>query len=241
VSEPQSASSEQRTAKPWCALLAASCLLCTADLGWAYQPGKFYSHGRTKEKVIALTFDDGPGRWTIPILDILKKYGIRATFFMEGTQVETYPKIARQVAEAGHEIGNHTYVHFYYHKAKNAAPARLVHELKQTESCLERATGVNTRIVRMPHGYYNRTWLLSTLKEHGYALVHWSFGTDWKLKKSADEMVQDYLTHAEPGAVFLFHDGGRHREKTVEVLARVIEALEAKGYQFIPAEEMFKE
>src|SRR5437667_5517082 len=155
---------------------------------------------------------------------------------MEGSQVEEYPDIAREVVEAGHEVGNHTYIHFDFHKQKNAAPERLVHELAQTESALERAAGRRTRIVRMPYGYYNKTWLLPTLKEHGYALVHWSFGTDWHLKMPAAQMIREYIAHAKPGAVFLFHDGGRHREKTLEVVTAVIDDLERKGYRFISAD-----
>src|SRR5262245_49026863 len=104
-------------------LLPALCLMVSPL--WAYVPGKFYYQGTTKEKVIALTFDDGPGKTTVPILELLKQHGIRATFFMEGSQVEEYPEIVRQVIEAGHEVGNHTYIHFDYHKAKNAAPERL--------------------------------------------------------------------------------------------------------------------
>src|SRR3989344_2408906 len=228
----------QRWIRRFVCLLSELCVLsCAAS---AYEPGKFYWQGKTQEKVIALTFDDGPGRFTVPILDLLKKHNIRATFFMEGTMVETYPEIARQVAQAGLEIGNHTYVHFNYRLAKNAAPERLTHELAQTEAALERAAGVRTQIVRMPHGYYNRTWLLPTLKEHGYALVHWSFGTDWHLKVPQEQMIQEYLAAAKPGAVFLFHDGGRRREKTLAVVTAVVEALEKQGYRFISAEEMFK-
>lgn len=223
-------------------LLTASCFLVinTSFLD-AYVPGKFYSQGKTEEKTIALTFDDGPGKWTVPILELLKKHNIKATFFMEGSQIEAYPAIAKQVVDAGHEIGNHTYIHFNYHKAKNAAPERLAHELKQTESALERAAGIHTKIVRMPYGYFNKTWLLPTLKENGYALVHWSFGTDWLLKKSAEEMAKEYIAHAKPGAVFLFHDGGRKREKTLQAVTTVVETLEARGYRFVPAREMFGE
>src|SRR5207302_5014730 len=118
------------------------------------------------------------------------------------------------VVEAGHEVGNHTYIHFNYHLAKNAAPERLAHELAQTEAALQRAAGVQTHIVRMPYGYYNKTWLMPLMKEHGYALVHWSFGEDWKRSILVDQMIQDYVVNAKPGAVFLFHDGGRHCEQT---------------------------
>src|SRR5437016_3127207 len=82
---------------------------------WAYLPGHFYYEGRARDKIIALTFDDGPGKFTVPILELLNQHHIRATFFMEGSQVEEFPHIARQVVEAGHEIGNHTYIHFDYH------------------------------------------------------------------------------------------------------------------------------
>jgi peptidoglycan/xylan/chitin deacetylase (PgdA/CDA1 family) len=217
---------------------------------WAYVPGKFYPpmhvapHKRTTEKIIVLSFDDGPGKFTVPILELLKTHNITATFFMEGSQVESYPDIARQVFDAGHEIGNHTYIHFDYHKQKNAAPERLVHELEQTESALKRALhnpDFRTKLVRMPYGYFNHTWLLPTLKEHGYALVHWDFGTDWLLKKSAEEMTQEYLAHAQSGEVFLFHDGGRHREKTLQAVTTVIETLEKQGYRFVPARELFKD
>ncbi len=218
-------------------------LLLLPQSALAYEGGRFYHTGNTKEKVIALTFDDGPGPFTPAVLELLKAHNIRATFFMEGSQIESYPKIAKQVIDAGHEIGNHTYNHFNYGLAKNAYPDRFVHELKQTEAALIRAGGTQTKVVRMPHGALtksNRHWLLPTLKEHGYALVHWSFGTDWLLKKSGEQMAKEYIAAAKPGAVFLFHDGGRRREKTLEAVTTVINTLEKDGYRFIPSEEMFK-
>ena len=209
----------------------------------AYQPGHFYYQGHTKDKVIALTFDDGPGPITPKVLELLAAHHIRATFFMEGTQVEEYAPIARQVAAAGHEIGNHTYWHFDYHKLKNATPARLVHELRQTEATLRRALKdpvFHTKVVRMPYGYFNHSWLLPTLKEEGYALVHWSCEAEDHPDWTAEQMAAKYVAYAKPGAVFLFHDGGRHREKTLQAVTRVVDVLEEKGYRFIPAEEMFK-
>ncbi len=213
----------------------------------AYQVGKFYSQGAASEKVIALTFDDGPGRWTEKILELLKKHNIRATFFMEGSQVDTYPEIARQVLAAGHEIGNHTFNHLNFNDPKNAFKDRLVHELDQTENSLKRAfknPEFHTKVVRMPYGASGkntRPFLMPTMKEKGYALVHWSFGTDWNLKQSAEEMAALYIKNAKPGAVFLFHDGGRKREKTYEAVTTVIESLQAKGYRFVASDELFKD
>jgi peptidoglycan-N-acetylglucosamine deacetylase len=210
---------------------------------FAYTPGHFYYFGHTTERVIALTFDDGPGPITPKVLELLAAHRIRATFFMEGTQVEEYAPMARQVAAAGHEIGNHTYWHFNYHKLKNATPARLVHELKQTEATLRRALKdptFRTKVVRMPYGYFNHSWLLPALKKEGYALVHWSCEAEDHPDWTVEQMAAKYVAYAKPGAVFLFHDGGRHREKTLRVLTAVVETLEKKGYRFIPAEEMFK-
>ncbi len=220
-----------------------ACYLAASSVQ-AYTAGKFYAVGHTHEKEIALTFDDGPGPITPAILDFLKEHHIRATFFMEGTQVEEYASIARQVAAAGEEIGNHTYWHFDYHKAKNAAPQRLVHELRQTESTLRRALrdpNFRTHVVRMPYGYFNHSWLLPTLKAEGYALVHWSFEGEKKRGESAEDMSKDYIAHARPGSIFLFHDGGRHREKTLATVTTVVEALEKQGYRFMTAEELLGE
>ncbi len=219
-------------------------LILSVHGAYAYVPGRFYFQGHDPQKTIALTFDDGPGRVTPALLQILKEHNIRATFFMEGTQVEEFPQIARQVAEEGHEIGNHTYMHFNFHAAKNASPERLVHELRQTETTLQRALKdptFHTSVVRMPYGYFNRTWLLPTLKKEGYALVHWTYDGEKDRKASAEQMSQGYIRHAMPGAVFLFHDGGRHREKSLKAVGLVVEALEKKGYQFVSAQEMFSE
>jgi peptidoglycan/xylan/chitin deacetylase (PgdA/CDA1 family) len=207
----------------------------------AYTPGKFYYQGHTKEKVIALTFDDGPGSFTPQILSLLKEHHARATFFMEGDQIPSYPQFAQAVADAGMEIGNHTWSHPDFHKVKEAPAARLEEELQKTEDAIQKFSGVSARIVRMPHGYFNKTWLLPTLRQKGYALVHWSFGEDWHLKLTSEKMAADYIQNAFPGAVFLFHDGGRHREKTLAALKIVIPTLEQKGYRFVAAEDLFKD
>jgi peptidoglycan-N-acetylglucosamine deacetylase len=218
-----------------------ACALLAASNAFAYTPGKFYYQGHTREKIIALTFDDGPGVFTPPILDYLKEHHIRATFFMEGDQVPSYPGYAKQVADAGHEIGNHTWSHFDFHKVKKDPAETFTRELTLTENAVEKATGVRTVILRMPYGYYNKTWLLPALKSRGYALVHWTFGTDWLLKKSSDQMAAEYIQNAHPGAIFLFHDGGRHREKTFAALKIVIPTLEQRGYRFVAAEDLLKE
>jgi peptidoglycan/xylan/chitin deacetylase (PgdA/CDA1 family) len=213
---------------------------------FAYQPGKFYFQGHTKEKVIALTFDDGPGPFTPQILGFLKEHNARATFFIEGDQVAAYPQYVRQVREAGHEIGNHTFSHLDFHKVKDHPADVFAREFASTDDAIAQALGdpaFKTRVLRMPHGAYgkfNRDWLIPAIRERGVALVHWTFGTDWFLKKTPEQMASEYVKNAHPGAVFLMHDGGRHREKTLAALKIILPALEQKGYRFVAAEDLFK-
>ncbi len=222
-------------------LWVPSALVYCVSLCSAYTPGKFYYHSPTKERVIGLTFDDGPGPFTPRILQFLKEHHIHGTFFLEGDQVPSYPQFVRQVRDEGHEIGNHTFSHWDFHKVKKAPASVLTKELAQTEEAIRKALQdpqFHCQIVRMPYGYFNKSWLLSALKDQGYALVHWTFGTDWFLKKSADQMAQEYIKNASAGGIFLFHDGGKHREKTFAALQAVIPALEKKGYRFVSAQEL---
>jgi len=217
-------------------------LLTLHPIVFAYTPGHFYTHGQTKEKLISLTFDDGPGPMTPRLLQILKDHQARATFFMEGTQVERYSSIVRQVRAAGQEIGNHTYDHFDYHKVKNAMPDRLTHELKQEEASLRRALRepeFHTHVVRMPYGYFNHSWLLPTLKKGGYCLVHWSYVHDAPTE-TPEQAAAQYVAHAKPGAIFLFHDGGRHREKMLNVVTAILNTLGPQGYRFVAAEDLLR-
>lgn len=255
----RAATSDKRRATSY-SLLAIRCSLFAAlSCSFGYEPGHFYSEGHSREKVIGLTFDDGPGAFTPQILDLLKEHHIRATFFIEGDQVSLYPDNLRQTRAAGHELGNHTFYHLNYHTVKEKPAERLAKELDMTEAAMRTALNdpaFKTQLLRMPYGAYgkfNKAWLLPLLKEKGYALVHWSFGEDWLSKKpvvqngkkewvalTPDVMAQDYIKNAHPGAIFLFHDGGRHRERTLAALKIVIPALEQKGYRFVAAEDLLK-
>ena len=226
----------------------------------AYEAGKFYYQGNTKEKVIALTFDDGPGTYTPQILDYLKAHHARATFFIEGDQVAAHPDYVRRIRDDGHEIGNHTYSHFNFHFVKDHPHDVFIKEFDKTDEAIQKALNdpaFKTKVLRMPNGAYgkfNRAWLIPDLKKRGVALVHWSFGEDWLKKRpgkdaagkkidvrlTSDVIAADYIRNAQPGAVFLMHDGGRHREKTFEALQVIVPALEKQGYRFVAAEDLFK-
>ncbi|KKM09298.1 hypothetical protein SY88_19860 [Clostridiales bacterium PH28_bin88] len=188
-------------------------------------------------KVVALTFDDGPDiRYTPQILDILKKYDAKATFFLVGKHVEEHPQIARRIVQEGHEVGNHTYSHYNMLKA---SPARQVEELTRAEAVIKNATGERTSLFRPPRGLYDAN-LQGPLHDRGYSLVLWSVTSgDW-LEISSRDIVNNILKRAGPGDVLLFHDsgnlisgGGGNRLNTVQALPHLLEELKREGYTFV--------
>jgi len=198
--------------------------------------GSFVSDGPATSKRVALSFDDGPGRFTPKVLEILNRYQLHATFFMNGDQVQIRPKIALQVKEAGHEIGDHTQNHSnFYVWEKRLDSKKLKEKVKDqmmlSKEAIEKATGVRPVICRMPYGY-SRGWVKEVAREEGYVLVNWSFGCDWK-KISPEEKKEAYIHAIHPGAIFLMHDGGLHREGTLVALEGLIQELQKRHYEIV--------
>jgi peptidoglycan/xylan/chitin deacetylase (PgdA/CDA1 family) len=196
----------------------------------------------TEQKVVALTFDDGPSDiWTPQILDELKKADVKATFFMIGKHVEQYPQIARRVCEEGHEIGNHTYDHhgiFYY------TPEELRDEVMKTDAALEKAAGKRTTFFRPP-----KAWITSDEKrqlgEMGYTVVLWTLNSkDW-VTFDHKYIIRHILKDVKPGDILLFHDSGGvlgtengDRRQTVETIAPLVAELKKRGYRFVLVSEL---
>lgn len=201
-------------------------------------------HINIRDKVVALTFDDGPSKkWTPRILDELKKAGVKATFFMIGKHVVQYPEIARRVAAEGHEIGNHTYKHdvlIYYKKGE------LKKEIETAEEIIKQVTGQTPRYFRPP-----KAWLTKRekkkIKEMGYEIVLWSLNSkDW-VTFDDKYIVKFLLKHIQPGDIILFHDAGGvfniengRRKETVKTIPRLVEKLKEKGYRFVTITELLK-
>jgi peptidoglycan-N-acetylglucosamine deacetylase len=196
------------------------------------------------QKVVALTFDDGPSFvWTPRILDELKKANIKATFFVLGEHVAKYPEIARRIAEEGHELGNHTYDHhvlLYYTLEK------LEKEIKDTELIIKKTTGKTARYFRPP-----KAWLTTQekkkIEELGYKVILWSLNSkDWVTFD--DKYIVKYITrHIQPGDIILFHDGGGvfgteggNRHETVMTIPRLAEKLRQMGYKFVTISELLE-
>ncbi|NJL65336.1 MAG: polysaccharide deacetylase family protein [Methylacidiphilales bacterium] len=189
------------------------------------------------EKVIALTFDDGPWKETTPqMLDILKQNGVKATFFWVGTAIQENPNIAKQVVSEGHAIANHTFHHWY--KQMDVATAKS--EIDRTADLIYKTTGVKTTLFRPPGGYLNNG-LASYAKSKNYAIVMWSqTSADTDPKAKYQVFVKNVLRDAKPGGIVLMHDGGGDRGRTVQALPAIIQGLKEKGYRFVTVPELLE-
>jgi peptidoglycan-N-acetylglucosamine deacetylase len=195
----------------------------------------------TDEKVIALTFDDGPNPFYTPqILVLLKEYGARATFFVTGMQVQKYPELAKRQVQEGHELGNHMYSH---PKISRLATDQIRQELAQTERSIIAATGQKPPLLfRPPGGYIDQT-VVDVAKHAGYIVVLWSFHQDtqdWK-RPGVRKIVRKVVDHANGDDIVLFHDHGGNRGQTVRALKQILPSLQKQGYRFVTVSELLEE
>ena len=178
---------------------------------------------------IALTIDDGPDpAYTPQVLKLLDKYQVTATFSMIGIHVAAYPSLARMVAEAGHQIANHTWTHADLARS----PAHLVHsELARASHAIHAVTGVQPGLFRAPYG----AWSAAVIRqcEHMKMVpLAWSVDPrDW-MQPGTRSIVRNIMRNTRPGSIILEHDGGGDRAQTVAALRIVLPRLLDEGYHF---------
>lgn len=191
-----------------------------------------YWRGRPNVPAVALTFDDGPGPATAEILSILDRYGVPATFFFCGENVERRPELARRVVEVGHELGNHSYSHPYFCFRSREF---IRQELHRTQAILEQVTGCRPRWFRPPYGI---RWLglQKVLDELGLVCVTWTvIGNDWKWPGPV--VAEHVLRRVVPGAIICLHDGRETRpeaaaDPTIEAVRILVPGLLNRGFRF---------
>lgn len=178
------------------------------------------------DKVIALTFDDGPWpRYTKEVLQVLASRNVKATFFMIGREVQQRPELVREVHNAGHVIGNHSWDHA--RKPRNPAD-----EIVRTDAAIKKAIGVESTLFRPPYGQMKNGMATHAMRK-GQCVVIWSAdSSDWK-RATAGSIAERILQQARPGGIALFHDGGGARGSTVAALPRIIDTLRDRGYRFV--------
>lgn len=183
------------------------------------------------QKYVALTFDDGPHKdYTPRILDILKKYNAKATFYVLGNRLTYYPDIAKRAYDEGHEIGNHTWSH---PNLTRLSKAELIEEVNNTSNEIAKIIGRTPKTIRPPYGAYD-----NTLKEvASMPLILWSVDTlDWK-HKNKERIKQVVQNNVTDGSIILMHD---IHQASADALEDVIISLTKKGYHFVTVSELLE-
>ncbi len=189
------------------------------------------------EKLIALTFDDGPHtEYTLEILDILEEYGAVATFFIIGENAKSHPDLIKKIDEAGCEVGNHTWSHKYL---DTLSEKEVREEIEEAHRIIYELLGKEPRVFRAPGGRGSDT-VLKVADEFGYTSVLWSRDTrDWACP-TVDSVISSALDGVEKGDIILFHDYNAKKSPTPEALRRILPTLLEKGYRTVTVTELIE-
>ena len=194
-----------------------------------------YSVQRSDNR-IALTIDAAWDDDKTPfILETLAHYNIKATFFLCGFWVETYPDQVRAIHEAGHVIGNHSMTHPHMSKQ---SPEQITKEITKLDDLIESITGERTTLFRAPFGEYNDS-VITTVRSTGHEPIQWDIDTvDWKPERSSQTILDSVLPKIRSGSIILCHNNGY---KIEEYLPTLIETAQANGYSFVTVDELLLE
>ena len=180
------------------------------------------------KKMVALTFDDGPGPYTKEIVACLKKNNAKATFFVLGCNVDSYKSAVKEASKIGCEIGNHSYSH---PNMANLSAQEIQSEIERTDSKVKKITGKAPTIMRTPGGAVN-----STVKANvGKPIIMWSIDTlDWK-HRNTNKTIQTVLSQVKDGDIVLMHD---IHAPTKDAALSLIVTLRRQGYQLVTVSEL---
>jgi peptidoglycan-N-acetylglucosamine deacetylase len=190
---------------------------------------------RAGERLVALTFDDGPNPEATPrILDALAASGTVATFFLLGRHVERWPALAERVAAEGHVLGNHGWFH---RKLHTQSPGSVRRDLELGTTAIIGATGARPEVFRAPHGF-RAPWVSHIAGTLGQRTIGWSLGVWDSARPGVDAIVERTVGGTRPGSILLLHDGDGYdasgdRTQTAAAVPRIIRELKARDYQFV--------
>jgi peptidoglycan-N-acetylglucosamine deacetylase len=185
------------------------------------------------EKKIALTFDDGPNEMTLQLLQVLKKYNAKATFFCIGKNIEKHPEILEQVIEEGHTVGNHSYSHspFFDFYRKN----RLVEEIEKTNSLIEIITGKKAALFRPPYGVTNPS-IRRAIEVTKHKVIGWNIRSLDGILKNEKIIFARVKNRITPGGIVLLHDTAH----SVNILERLLQYLDENDCKVVSIENLLK-
>lgn len=199
--------------------------------------GALVSHVDTRDKLIALTFDDGPTpAYTDQVLRVLKAHGARATFYLTGRECEQYALGVRDIAAAGHEIGNHTYSHT---RLMLVPDKTIAEEIERTDAAI-RYTGYGGPITVRPPGCKRLLAAPLYFRRTQRTTVTWDLEPDSipGIAENADAIVANVVEGAHPGAIVDLHVMYPSRDPTRAALPRILQQLSARGYRFVTVSEL---
>jgi peptidoglycan-N-acetylglucosamine deacetylase len=202
--------------------------------------GSFPYAADTEEKVVALTFDDGPNEpYTSRLLDTLDSYDVKATFFQVGRCAQRFPSATRRVVQSGHVLGNHSYSHSF---TRYVNQPRQEIEIIRSQEVFYSITGMTPALYRPPW-LCHWPWVLSTLQQHGLHVVSGTFAHPLEIFQPAAAKLTDAAARlTRPGTILIFHDGrearGGPRDQSVAAIGPLIERLTDRGYRFTTVDQL---
>ena len=195
---------------------------------------KAISRVQTNEKVVALTFDDGPTEFTTEVLNLLKSYNFKATFFCIGNKIKQHPEILENCFKEGHVIGNHTYSHS--NLTGFLSKQKMVEEITQTDEMIESVIGAAPKYFRPPFGVTNPS-IMRAVKKTGHTVIGWNIRSLDTVKNQEDKILSRIVKQIRPGSIILLHDTSK---KSIHVLERLLNYIVENNFRCITVEELLK-
>lgn len=189
----------------------------------------------TKEKLISLTFDDGPdAHYTPQVLDVLKQFGVQATFFCIGNKAEKYPAIIRRIQEEGHLIGNHSYSHSGWFPLFSLK--KMTADLQHSQQILEDITGSKITHFRPPFGVTNPT-IAKAIRQSGYTTIGWNIRSFDTKGEPPTTVYNRIIKQVSPGSIILLHD---RLPNSKELLTMLLTYLTDNNYKAVRVDGLFE-
>lgn len=194
-------------------------------------PGTIVRKVDTTQKVVALSFDDGPVNVTRTVMDKFERRGMRTTFFVIGTQVNIYPAVAREIVARGFEIANHSVTHSY-------SWSKMASEVRPANDLIERVTGVRPTIFRSP-GLTIAASVQAALAREGMCNIFANIltGDASMPRPSSSTICARFAGQLKPGSIVLAHDGGNHPQ-TIAAIDCMLDVAQSRGYEVVTVSEL---
>lgn len=191
------------------------------------------THGPRDAERVALTFDDGPGRVTEPILEVLERHGARGTFNVLGERIEGRGRLLRRTLAEGHELGNHA----FHHDRLGGRPIAAYRELRRTSAAVQAAAGVRPQVFRPPYGSVSHS-VVAAARLAGLVTVTWDVDPHDYETPGAEVIRRRMVRRVRPGSIVLLHDDRKALEQTAVALDGALGELRQQGYEFVTTSEL---